>query len=297
LKKQQKETTLAFMTDVQKLSAPEAYRPFIDQIDGILKKYKEYASAVGDTANAQDSLQKAQAEMSRQNSIVQVMGSSYKYTYDYTQAIKNLTDAQNGLTTAVTTQATAQDYLNASLKDYLTQETRQLADEREKAVKDSIQLIDLQKQRNDLNMQFAQSEYDILARGSLTRQMTTAQTKMLELDKLKKEHDLRMQDINSQIQVEQFRVDNERQIFDLSTTRVGLETKLVGLQKDQVTRDTKRIEALSTLVDKLNTGNMADLLPLLQFLGYSTSQLPPTLQQQFQQSYNNAARQGIGGFH
>lgn len=294
---QQKQEVQSFMEDYQKLTAPLAYQPIIGSLDTILQKFKEYSSALGTATDAQNTLQQAQQQMAEQNQIASVMGNAYRSTYDYQLAVENLTKAQNGLSAATQHQADAQDYLNAAVQQYVQQQQLQLNQAEEQAVQNAIDLNNALAQRANLLRQTAQEEYNVLAQGSLTREMTVAQTKMQQLDAIKRDRDQQLQQMNAQIQVEQFRVNSETTIFHLATTRVGLEAQLVALQEGQITAQTAQLVALKNVVDSLSSGNPQALLQVLQQLGYNTSQLPTALQQAFQTQVNQNATMGLGGFY
>ena len=120
-----------------------------------------------------------------------------------------------------------------------------------------LQLNDLMYQRSQLLLQYNNQVQGVLSQGVLTRQMTRAQTAGQQIEQLSVAFTRQMEQTNEEISATQFKVQAEGQIFNLATTRVGLETQLLQLQNSQTSLDMVRIAGLSALVAQLQSGNLA----------------------------------------
>lgn len=149
--------------------------------------------------------------------------------------------------------ANAQTYLNESLQAYVTTLSQQLNQAQQQAIQDSLTLLSLEYQRQQIINQEAQQEYDILTQGVLTRQRTTAMTKGQEIGQLRYQRDMQLQQIDEQIALQQYKVQTEQKIFDLATTRIGLETQLLSLQQGQTDYQNEQTAALLQVVQQLQT--------------------------------------------
>lgn len=213
----------------------------------------------------------------------------------YQQAVQNLQgiiDKYKEFAGATNNSAEAQEYLAKSVQQYADAQKDQLSQADQAAIQDAIQLNDLYTQRQQLLDDTAKQQYDIMTAGVLTRQRTVAQTKASQLQDLKAQTDLQMQQINQQINLQKFRVDAENEIFNLTVDRVTLESQLLAMQKEQTNDEIRRIAALQVLVGSLKAGtSVADIQRLITTLGQNG--LPSILEKQ----YSQQARQGLGGFN
>jgi hypothetical protein len=164
--------------------------------------------------------------------------------------------------------ANAQTYLNESLQAYVTTLSQQLNQAQQTAIQDSLTLLNLEYQRQQIINQEAQQEYDILTQGVLTRQRTTAMTKGQEIGQLQYQANMQLQQIDEQIALQQYKVQTEQQIFDLATTRIGLETQLLTLQEQQADTQNGQTAALLQVVQELQAGMASgSLMSSLSSLG------------------------------
>jgi hypothetical protein len=152
--------------------------------------------------------------------------------------------------------ANAQTFLNSSLQAYVTTLGQQLNQAQQSAIQDSLTLLNLEYQRQQIINQEAQQEYDILTQGVLTRQRTTAMTKGQEIGQLRYQRDMQLEQMDEQIALQQYKVQTEQQIFQLATTRVGLEMQLLTLQESQAGYQNEQTAALLQVVQELQ-GAMA----------------------------------------
>lgn len=150
--------------------------------------------------------------------------------------------------------AQANDYLTDSLKNLANSYTDQLRQNEEDAINDALQLNDLYNQRNQLQQQFLQQTEQIMGQGTVSRQLTKSQTKYSQLYNLDVNNANQMDSINQQIALEQYKVQAESQIFNLATTKAGLEAQSLTLQKQTIQLDMARISAMSVLLAQLQSG-------------------------------------------
>jgi hypothetical protein len=212
---------------------------------------------------------------------------------------------------ATTTQdlAAATEWLTKSLQGYAQTQMTAMNQAETGAIQDAIQLNDLYVQRNELLQQEANTEYNIMTQGILTRQQTTAQSKMEQIALMKQQDSIQLQNLNEQISAAQFRVDAEKQIFNLATTRVGLEMQLLAMQNQSTTLQMAQVAALQQVVMAMQSGNFQNILTgglnlntnapgyqafwnLLKALGMQ----PSDLMNQFLQQFNSMSGYGYGGF-
>lgn len=150
--------------------------------------------------------------------------------------------------------AAANQYLNESLQQYVYTLSQQLNQAQQQAIQDALTLINLEYQRQQLINQEAQSEYDILSSGVLTRQRTTAMTKGQEIGVLRYQRDMQLQQMNEEIALAQAKVAAETKIFGLANTRIGLETQLLAAQEEQANYQIAQVQALAQIVASLSGG-------------------------------------------
>ena len=164
------------LQSLQVLQEPTAFQPILNNLEQIVQKYQQFASAaVGNT-----------------------------------QAVAN-----------------ANMWLTASLQQYATTLQNQVNQANEQAINDSLQLLDLEKQRYQLMQGEAKQEYDILTQGVLTRNTGPAAQKGYEIAQLRYQRDQQLLQMNEQISLMQYKVSGEQKIFDLAKDRIGLDRKSV----------------------------------------------------------------------
>lgn len=151
--------------------------------------------------------------------------------------------------------ARAHQFLTESVQQYEQNLETQLAQDNTQAINDALKLNDLLYQRSQILLQYNNQVQGVLSQGVLTRQLTRAQTAGQQIQQLTVAFNRQMEQMNEEISATRFKVQAEGQIFNLATTRVGLETQLLLLQNDQTKIDMQRIAGLSALVAQLQAGD------------------------------------------
>jgi hypothetical protein len=105
-----------------------------------------------------------------------------------------------------------------------------------------------------------------------------------------------LQTMNREIAAAQFKVGLEREIFDLASTRVGLESQLLTAQNQQTRLDIERISALATLVRALQSGDVSALTPLLNSLPGVAGVSLDFIDQLIAGAYQSRSSMGFGSF-
>jgi hypothetical protein len=159
-----------------------------------------------------------------------------------------------GAASTAAQQLQAQQFLQESLANQTQQWTEQLAGDETTAVQDALQLNQLQLQYNQLLQQTAQNERNIMEQGVLTRQQTFAQSKAQQLAQTQYQANLQLDQMNQQLQLQQAKVTAEQTVFNLATTRVGLEAQLLQLQEAASDRSMAGVQALANLVAAMGQG-------------------------------------------
>lgn len=160
--------------------------------------------------------------------------------------------------------AQANQYLTGSLQQLAEGYSEQLLQDEQSAVQNALNLNQLMNQRNQLQYQFLQQTESIMGQGTLTRNQTLAQSKYAQMYQASVSYTNQLMDINEQIAVAQAQVSAAQQVFQLATTRQGLESQMVALQTASIQLDMSRIAAMS------------NMLNLLQSTGYSITNLSGT---------------------
>lgn len=201
--------------------------------------------------------------------------------------------------------AMANQFLADSLRNFADTEMTSLNQAEESAIQDALKLNDLLVQRQELITSEAQQEYDIMTQGVLVNQRTQAMTKMNQIQLARNQTNLELEKLNQEIDVTNYKVNAERQIFNLATTRIGLELELTAIQNRLTDKDILRIQALQQVVSVLQSGGQFDSFDsLLSALGLASSVSPTKntmiggnqdLQDILNEMRANRARSGFGG--
>lgn len=199
--------------------------------------------------------------------------------------------------------ADAMTYLNEATAKYAATISEQVLQDNTQAINDALQLNDLIYQRNQMILQYNNSVSAALSAGVLTRQMTRAQTAGQAVQQLTIEYTRQREQIDEQIAASKARVTAETHIFNLATTRVGLENQLLTAQNAQTLLDMQRIAALSQLVAALSSGDFSLLPGLSDAIASEINSLPnyqgpsaSTLDALITAAYQNRANQGYAAF-
>jgi hypothetical protein len=112
--------------------------------------------------------------------------------------------------------AKAAEFLALSLADLQQQASNELEEAERDAIQEVIKLNDLLKQRQQLVDDFKQKEFDLVNADSIERRQAGSVTRGREVDRLRKEHQETLNNMDEQIRLTTVRVDKEREIFNLS---------------------------------------------------------------------------------
>lgn len=211
--------------------------------------------------------------------------------------------------------ARAHQYMQMALQNYIKTMSTDLRSAQEDAINNALQLLDLERQKAQIISQEAQQEYDIMTQGVLTRQRTIAQTKIGQIEQLRYERDLQLEQINQQIALAQYRMQAEQKIFGFTVDRISLEAQLLALKEQDANLQLLQIKALQDTIGKLQAAMAAGLpwgalagtqttgvqgaLDILQGMITPTSthtNVTPNLETQMAQLYALRGRYGAGGF-
>lgn len=176
--------------------------------------------------------------------------------------------------------AQANSWLADSLSNFTDSLQNTYNSDEESAIGDALSLNQLLSERSTIMSNLNNQVVGILEQGVLTRQQTTAMTKGQQIEQAETGVTDQLSTIDQQISLEQYKVSVEQYIFNLATTKVGLETQLLQLQEQQSSQSLAQIQALQQLINTLQSGsfNFTTLQSLLNALGYSGAAglIPPS---------------------
>lgn len=167
--------------------------------------------------------------------------------------------------------AQANEFLSDSLSQFTTSLQNNYTNDQESAINDALSLNELLSTRSTLMSNLNSQVVGVLEQGVLTRQQTSGQTKGEQIENIESAASQQLSSINQEISLEQYKVSIEQYIFNLATTKIGLETQLLALQEGQASQSMAAIQALQQLINALESGNynFTTLQQLLNSLGYS----------------------------
>ena len=183
------------------------------------------------------------------------------------QQIVTTYDQFAGAAQNATELAEATDYLTQSIQAYEYNLGTQLLQDNEQAIQDAIQLNDLTLQRQQMVLQFNDQVQSIMSQGVLTRQQTRAQSIGEQIQQLNVQYQQQLQTINEQIAADTYKVQTEQQVFNLATTRIGLELQLLAVQNAQTDQSMAQIAALQSVIAQLTSGNYTGAVAALLTAG------------------------------
>lgn len=192
--------------------------------------------------------------------------------------------------------ANANQFLTLSLQQYTTQMAQQFGQEETSAINDALQLNDLLQQRVQYMAQVNDQIRGVLTAGVLTRTATFAQTKGQQVEQIQFQYQQQLDQMNLQISVDQNKVNAETQVFNLATTRIGLETELIQLQNAQTAYSMNQISAMKDLLTAFASGNFGGAIGnLLSSIPSTTTPVgtASALQQLMTQAYQGFASLGL----
>lgn len=139
----------------------------------------------------------------------------------------------------------ANQWLVASLGQYATTMSNNVRSANEQAISDAEKLIDLQSELNNMQLQ----EYDILTRGVMGRQRSQAQQKGSEIEQVEQQK----QQVQSEYQLQKYKVDAESKMFNLAQSRLGLEQQMVQLQEQDFDLWAAQVQAMQKTLGQLQS--------------------------------------------
>lgn len=155
--------------------------------------------------------------------------------------------------------AQANEFLAQSLQQMSQTDIDTLNQDEQSAVNNALQLNQLLNQRNQLQYQYLQQVESIQGQGTLTRDQTSAQSKYSQLYQAQVNYSNSLDQINQQIDLAQYQVQAAQTVFNLATTKAGLEAQSLQLQEVGINEDMARIAAMQNLVATLNGSNYSIL--------------------------------------
>lgn len=170
----------------------------------------------------------------------------------------------------------ANKYLQDSFRSLVTQGLDQLNQSEQDAINNALNYNDLLLQRQELIQNTNQQIQDIMSRGVAVRQMPEGVTKARELQQLMLKATNQQTQLDQEIAVSKHKLDNESRIFQLATTRVGLETQLVELQNAQTDKADAATQALLREVAAYSQGTPTNLPTALDMIGLGSTYVSPS---------------------
>lgn len=214
------------------------------QYADLIKQYNEQLQQLQDQAAS------TMADMKKQ---LLVLGEPTAYQ-DITNQVDSIIQSYEkfaGAAQNATDLANANKYLQESLEQFAVQQTDTLRQDEETQIQAALQLNDLYNQRNQLQYQYLQQIEQIQGQGSLTRTQTRAQSGYAQFFQAQATYAQQMDQINQQIALTSYQVSAAQKVFDLATTKAGLEAQLLQLQEVGIDKDMQRIAAVQNLLSVL----------------------------------------------
>jgi hypothetical protein len=233
-------TALIAQAEAQKASSKKGGQQFgqlITQYNQQLQQLQEQQEQI--MFSLKDNLSLLSAPQPYQEWISNIQGVLDQYK-KFAGAAKDTSDLAN-----------ANKFLVESLQNTSIDMGNQIMQSEETAIQNALQLNDLYYQRNQLELQYLNTVFNIQAKGNIVRQRTQAQSAFSELFSAQANYQLQLDQINQQINLSEYQYKVAHQVFGLATTRIGLETQLLSLQEIGVSNDMSRIVAMQNLIAQL----------------------------------------------
>jgi hypothetical protein len=192
------------------------------------------------------------------------------------QPIQQIIDTYQQYVLAGGSVTLANQYLQDSFKNLVTQGLDQLNQAEQDAVTNALNYNDLLLQRQQLIQNTNQQIQDIMSQGVAVRQMPEGVTKARQLQQVMLNAQNQQAQLDQEIAVSQHKLQNESKIFQLATTRVGLETQLVALQNAQADKSDAATQALLQEVAAFSSATPGNLPTALGMIGLGGSYINPS---------------------
>jgi hypothetical protein len=172
--------------------------------------------------------------------------------------------------------ATANQFLQASFQNLVTQGLNTLNNAEQSAVNNALNYNNLLLQRQQLIQSTNQQIQDVMSQGVAVQQMPEGVQKAQELEQIQINSQNQMDQLDQQIAVSNHQLQNEQKIFQLATTRVGLETQLVQLQDAQLDQQDASTAALMQEVAAFSGATPTNLPTALNMIGLGGQYINPS---------------------
>ena len=171
--------------------------------------------------------------------------------------------------------ANANQFLQQSFQSLAQQGINSLNQSEQDAINNALQYNDLLLQRQNLIQSTNLQIQSIMNQGVAVRQTPEGVTKAVQIEQVVQQATNQQDQLNEEISVSQYKLQNEQQIFNLATTRIGLEQQLVILQNQQTNQQLEQVEALGSVVNSLKTALPTSMPAALNQLGLGAAYVPP----------------------
>jgi hypothetical protein len=171
---------------------------------------------------------------------------------------------------------TANQYLQDSFQNLVTQGMQQLNQDEQDAVNNALNYNNLLLQRQTLIQNTNSEIQQIMSQGVAVRQVPEGVSKAIQIQQLMLNSSQQMDQLNQQISVSQYQLTVQQKIFGLATTRIGLENQLVILQNEQTNYSMQQIEALGNVVGAFSTKLPTSMQGAEQELGFGGAFVNPS---------------------
>jgi len=152
-------------------------------------------------------------------------------------------------------------FLNMSLSALTVTLGRDLRGAEKETVSLMLRQIDLQKQREQIVRQAAESEAEARRRGGLNRALTPGQQAALDVQKIREQRDEQLAQIQEQEDLLRAQLEGRAELFDLDLDRNGLLAKQLELERQTTAEIVARIEQQKDFFRQLSAG----LIPSLPY--------------------------------
>jgi hypothetical protein len=170
----------------------------------------------------------------------------------------------------------ANTFLQQSFNQLATQGYAELNQDEQDAINNALNYNDLLIQRQSLIEDTNSQIQNIMSQGVAVQQLPEGVSKAQQIQSLMLNANSQMDQMNEEIAVSQHKLQNEQTIYNLATTRIGLETQLVALQDQQADIQDQGVVALQKTLGMLQTqGDPTSMLSALSGLGLGGAYVSP----------------------
>lgn len=146
----------------------------------------------------------------------------------------------------------AAEFLSRSLKNIQQDAQRELDSANQQAIQDAITLNDLLRQKIALEEEFKKTEFDLLNADSLERKQAGSVTRGKQLADARAEYERQRKALDDQIDLQQKKVDKEREVFNLATDIDQLHRDDEALSLKALDDQIQKWKDLKAIVDSIS---------------------------------------------